>query len=164
MKIGQGRRDWVVYAILNCLPWVGRELYDKKQQTMERLMITIDNYMKKRSKRHHALLRVWLTDDPHPQEEVAYSIQKKGQIIFTKSLFHFTFLSIWIVCGHRLKSSKWMRGTRSTLFDHIWLLTMFSVKLFNMLCHKLCFHTKARQFIRFHLWFFVCLTTQIVLK
>jgi len=66
----QGRRDWVVFAILNCLPWVGRELYDKKQQTMERLMITIDNYMKKRSKRHHTLLRVWLVDDPHPQEEV----------------------------------------------------------------------------------------------
>jgi len=60
-----------VYVILNSLPWVGRELYDKKEQTVERLMITIDNYMKRRKKLHHKLLRVWSTDEPHPQEEVS---------------------------------------------------------------------------------------------
>jgi len=68
-KSTQGRKDWIVYSILNCLPWVGRELYDKKEQTMERLMITINNYMAKRNKKHHTILRVWLTDEPHPQEE-----------------------------------------------------------------------------------------------
>ena len=69
------RRDWLVYAILNCLPWVGRELFDKKEQTVERLMITIDNYMKRRNRNHHALLRVWSSDDPNPQEEVHKKIE-----------------------------------------------------------------------------------------
>ncbi|CAG7717875.1 unnamed protein product [Allacma fusca] len=68
-NVPQVRRDWLVYAILNSLPWVGRELFDKKEQTVERLMITIDNYMKKRNRAHHNLLRVWNSDDPNPQEE-----------------------------------------------------------------------------------------------
>lgn len=51
---------------------MGRELFDKKEQTVERLMITIDNYMKKRNRDHHGLLRVWSSDDPHPQEEVSF--------------------------------------------------------------------------------------------
>lgn len=66
----QVRRDWLVYAILNSLPWVGRELYDKKEQTVERLMITIDHFMRKRKRNHLNLLRVWSSEDPHPQEEV----------------------------------------------------------------------------------------------
>ncbi|OXA64231.1 Nuclear cap-binding protein subunit 1 [Folsomia candida] len=67
--IPQVRRDWLVYSILYCLPCVGRELYDKKEQTVERLMITIDNYMKKRRRTHMGMLRVWSSDEPHPQEE-----------------------------------------------------------------------------------------------
>jgi nuclear cap-binding protein subunit 1 len=67
-----------VYAILYCLPWVGRELYDKKEQTVERLMITIDNYMKKRKKTHLKMLRVWSSEEPHPQEEVRIQGDWKG--------------------------------------------------------------------------------------
>ncbi|ODM96979.1 Nuclear cap-binding protein subunit 1 [Orchesella cincta] len=67
--VPQVRRDWLVYAILNCLPWVGRELYDKKEQTVERLMMTIDNFMRKRKRTHVGMLRVWSTDEHHKQEE-----------------------------------------------------------------------------------------------
>lgn len=67
--VPQVRRDWMVYAILNCLPWVGRELYDKKEQTVERLMMTIDNFMRKRKRNHVGMLRVWSTDEFHKQEE-----------------------------------------------------------------------------------------------
>jgi hypothetical protein len=72
--IKQVRRDWLVYVILYCLSCVGRELYDKKEQTVERLMITIDNYMKKRKRTHMGMLRVWSSEEPHPQEEVCINI------------------------------------------------------------------------------------------
>jgi hypothetical protein len=49
---------------------VGCELYDKKEQTVERLMITIDKFMKNRGTNYQSILRVWLSEDPHPQEEV----------------------------------------------------------------------------------------------
>lgn len=63
------RKDWYVFAVLSCLPWVGRELYEKKEQALEMLLVNIEVYLNKRPKKHHPALRVWASDTPHPQEE-----------------------------------------------------------------------------------------------
>ncbi|XP_065210037.1 nuclear cap-binding protein subunit 1 [Planococcus citri] len=63
------RKDWYAYAVLSCLPWVGRELYEKKEQNLNMMLATIEVYLNKRSKKHLGVLRVWSTDNPHPQEE-----------------------------------------------------------------------------------------------
>lgn len=68
-NIPQVRSDWFIYAVLSALPWVGRELFEKKESELERLLSTIGNYIIKRQKIHVTALRVWSTDDPHPQEE-----------------------------------------------------------------------------------------------
>nr|XP_027217163.1 nuclear cap-binding protein subunit 1-like isoform X1 [Penaeus vannamei] len=65
----QVRSDTYVYAVLSCLPWVGRELYEKKEQDLERLLKHIEIYVRKRSRKHVPGLRVWRSDRPHPQEE-----------------------------------------------------------------------------------------------
>ncbi|CAH1254808.1 NCBP1 [Branchiostoma lanceolatum] len=67
--IPQVRPDWFVYATLSTLPWVARELYEKKEAEMERLLTNIDAYISKRQKAHVPILRVWSSDIPHPQEE-----------------------------------------------------------------------------------------------
>lgn len=68
-NIPQVRSDWYVYAVLTALPWVGRELYEKKDQELDRLMRHIDDYISKRQKRHAPALRVWQAEVPHAQEE-----------------------------------------------------------------------------------------------
>ncbi|XP_063973553.1 nuclear cap-binding protein subunit 1 [Diachasmimorpha longicaudata] len=68
-SVPQVRRDWYVYAVLSTLPWVGRELYEKKEQELDHLMVTIEVFLNKRSKKHQPALRVWSSDTPHPQEE-----------------------------------------------------------------------------------------------
>ncbi|WAR00785.1 NCBP1-like protein [Mya arenaria] len=68
-NIPQVRSDWYVYAVLASLPWVGRELYEKKELEFQKLLVTIDNYISKRQKIHVPALQVWLSDQPHPQEE-----------------------------------------------------------------------------------------------
>lgn len=68
-NVPQVRRDWYVFAILSTLPWVGRELYEKKESALERLLVSIEVFLNKRSKKHHNALRVWALDNPHPQEE-----------------------------------------------------------------------------------------------
>lgn len=67
--IPQVRSDWYVYVVLTSLPWVGRELYEKKDQELDRLLRHIDSYVSKRRKKHVPALRVWQSDVPHPQEE-----------------------------------------------------------------------------------------------
>lgn len=68
-NVPQVRKDWYVYAVLSTLPWVGRELYEKKETELDHLMLTIEIFLKKRSKKHQPALRVWSNDTPHPQEE-----------------------------------------------------------------------------------------------
>lgn len=63
------RRSWYIYAVLSCLPWVGRELYEKKEQQLDMLLTTISVLLNKRSKKHVPALRVWTIDVPHTQEE-----------------------------------------------------------------------------------------------
>ncbi|TSK45881.1 Nuclear cap-binding protein subunit 1 [Bagarius yarrelli] len=67
--IPQVRSDWYVYAVLSCMPWVGKELYEKKDVEMDHLLNQIDNYLKRREKTHVAMLQVWTAEKPHPQEE-----------------------------------------------------------------------------------------------
>ncbi len=67
--IPQVRSDWYIYAVLSSLPWVGRELYEKKEPEFNRMLHTIEAFMQKRQKVHVQALRVWSSDDPHPQEE-----------------------------------------------------------------------------------------------
>lgn len=68
-SIPQVRSDWYVYAVLGALPWVGRELYEKKDQELDHLLKTIDAYTSKRKKMYLKSLRVWSTEVPHPQED-----------------------------------------------------------------------------------------------
>ncbi|ESO92366.1 hypothetical protein LOTGIDRAFT_190753 [Lottia gigantea] len=68
-NIPQVRSDFYVYAVLSALPYVGRELFEKKEQELNKLLQTIENYISKRHHIHVPSLRVWSSDDPHPQEE-----------------------------------------------------------------------------------------------
>ena len=53
---------------------VGRELYEKKENELDGLLASIDKYVKRRSKVHCELIRVWAVDDPHPQEDFIDSL------------------------------------------------------------------------------------------
>lgn len=68
-NVPQVRRDWYVFAVLSTLPWVGRDLYEKKESALDNLLVRIEVFLNKRSKKHHNALRVWSLDAPHPQEE-----------------------------------------------------------------------------------------------
>ncbi|XP_038554678.1 nuclear cap-binding protein subunit 1 [Micropterus salmoides] len=67
--VPQVRSDWFVYVVLSCLPWVGKELYEKKDVEMDRLLSQIEGYLKGRVKTHVPMLQVWTAEKPHPQEE-----------------------------------------------------------------------------------------------
>ncbi|EGW07921.1 Nuclear cap-binding protein subunit 1 [Cricetulus griseus] len=67
--VPQVRRDWYVYAFLSSLPWVGKELYEKKDAEMDRIFSNTESYLKRRQKTHVPMLQVWTADKPHPQEE-----------------------------------------------------------------------------------------------
>lgn len=68
-NVPQVRRDWFVFAVLSALPWVGRELYEKKESQLDHLLVTIEVFLNKRSKKHWPALKVWSADTPHLQEE-----------------------------------------------------------------------------------------------
>ncbi|XP_006863200.1 PREDICTED: nuclear cap-binding protein subunit 1 isoform X1 [Chrysochloris asiatica] len=67
--VPQVRQDWYVYAFLSSLPWVGKELYEKKDAEMDRIFANTESYLKRRQKTHIPMLQVWTADKPHPQEE-----------------------------------------------------------------------------------------------
>ncbi|KAL6117330.1 ncbp1 [Pungitius sinensis] len=67
--VPQVRSDWFVYMVLSCLPWVGKELYEKKDAEMDRLLSQIEGYLRGRVKTHVPMLQVWTAEKPHPQEE-----------------------------------------------------------------------------------------------
>ncbi|XP_033749402.1 nuclear cap-binding protein subunit 1-like [Pecten maximus] len=68
-NIPQVRSDWFCYAVMSSLPWVGKELHEKREAEFNKLLMLIDNYVSKRQKIHVPALRIWSTDIPHPQEE-----------------------------------------------------------------------------------------------
>uniref|UniRef100_A0A2K5UTG7 Nuclear cap binding protein subunit 1 n=1 Tax=Macaca fascicularis TaxID=9541 RepID=A0A2K5UTG7_MACFA len=43
--VPQVRRDWYVYAFLSSLPWVGKELYEKKDAEMDRIFANTESYL-----------------------------------------------------------------------------------------------------------------------
>merc|ERR1719153_1728436 len=67
--VPQVRRDWFAYSVLSALPWVGRELYEMKESELDRMLGSLEGYIKRRKKIHHNALRVFKSDHPHPQEE-----------------------------------------------------------------------------------------------
>jgi len=67
--VPQVRRDWFAYSVLSALPWVGRELYEKKESELDRMLGSLESYIKRRRKIHHNALRVFQSDHPHLQEE-----------------------------------------------------------------------------------------------
>lgn len=67
--IPQVRADYYVYTVLCALPWVGRELYEKKDNELDYLLRMIDDYISKRHKVHLPSLKVWQSNVPHIQEE-----------------------------------------------------------------------------------------------
>ena len=38
----QVRRDWFAYSVLSALPWVGRELYEKKESELDRMLGSLE--------------------------------------------------------------------------------------------------------------------------
>ena len=42
----QVRSDWYTLIVLSVLPWVARELYSKKPNDLDRLLSTVDSYMR----------------------------------------------------------------------------------------------------------------------
>ena len=46
-NIPQSRSDYFVYTVLSALPWVGKELYEKKEQELDQILNTIDSYLHK---------------------------------------------------------------------------------------------------------------------
>uniref|UniRef100_A0A4W3HJM5 Nuclear cap binding protein subunit 1 n=1 Tax=Callorhinchus milii TaxID=7868 RepID=A0A4W3HJM5_CALMI len=65
----QVRCDWYVHTVLCSLPWVGKELYEKKDVEMDRMLSVIDGYLKGRQKAHMPMLQCWNSAQPHVQEE-----------------------------------------------------------------------------------------------
>ena len=82
------RRDWFAYSVLSALPWVGRELYEKKESELDRMLGSLEGYIKRRNKTHHTALRVFRSDNPHPQEEVSLLLMKHSCAMVLK-LFYF---------------------------------------------------------------------------
>ena len=82
----QLRSDWYTYIVLSALPWVAGELLSKRQTELDRILTTIDTYMRyvynntcvdivglffsKRHTTYLPALQVWTTDRPHPQRDV----------------------------------------------------------------------------------------------
>ena len=51
------------------MPWMGRELYEKEESELDRILSSLEGFIQRRRKIHHSALRVFLSDHPHPQEE-----------------------------------------------------------------------------------------------
>ena len=68
-SVPSSRKDWYVYSVMASLPWCGSILTEKREKEMDELFSKLHKYVYNRSKEHHHFLRVWSTDDPHPQEE-----------------------------------------------------------------------------------------------
>ena len=42
IRLHQARRDWFAFAVLSALPWVGRELYEKKESDLDRMLGSLE--------------------------------------------------------------------------------------------------------------------------
>lgn len=108
--VPETRTDFYVFTVLSSLPWVGRELHEKKEADLEQLLSNVEGYMSRRSKPHHTALRVWYSDSPHPQEE---------------------YLECLWAQINKLKADKWIE--RQILRPYIFFQTQFEEALQNNL-------------------------------
>lgn len=65
----QLRTDFYVYCVLSAIPWNAKLLYEKHGPEFDEILSTIKKYLDKRNKDYVPLIKVWSSDDPHPQEE-----------------------------------------------------------------------------------------------
>uniref|UniRef100_A0A095AF41 Nuclear cap-binding protein subunit 1-A n=1 Tax=Schistosoma haematobium TaxID=6185 RepID=A0A095AF41_SCHHA len=68
-RSSQARTDWYTYVILYGLPYSGYLLASYDTSALNDILGTIEVYMTKRQCPHVSLLRVWESNDPHPQED-----------------------------------------------------------------------------------------------
>ncbi|KAF5398680.1 Nuclear cap-binding protein subunit 1 [Paragonimus heterotremus] len=68
-RSSQSRTDWYTYVVLYSLPYSAHLLAAHDPSALNDILGTFSVYMTKRQKAHVPLLRVWETDDPHPQED-----------------------------------------------------------------------------------------------
>ena len=73
----QVRKDAFIFMLLTALPWCGKALNAQDSHNLERIMNTIDGYIRNRDKTHMKILRVWRSDKPHLQEDMIDSIWKQ---------------------------------------------------------------------------------------
>ncbi|PAV67924.1 hypothetical protein WR25_22197 isoform B [Diploscapter pachys] len=58
--VPQVRIDWLIYAILHALPWIGSELKEKKPDELNNILEGIKNYIQDTRKREYLpLIQVW---------------------------------------------------------------------------------------------------------
>ncbi|XP_061102818.1 nuclear cap-binding protein subunit 1-like [Conger conger] len=75
------RCDWYVYTVLSCLPWVGKELHEKKDVEMDRLLNQIEGYLKQRIQLQPAEDRRVPADSAPPGGQVLQPLlQRPGQV------------------------------------------------------------------------------------
>ncbi|KAK4467574.1 hypothetical protein MN116_008825, partial [Schistosoma mekongi] len=67
-RSSQARTDWYTYPILYGLPYSGHLLAAHDLSALNDILGTLEVYMAKHQCPHVSLLRVWESDDPHPQE------------------------------------------------------------------------------------------------
>ncbi|KAF8567803.1 hypothetical protein P879_03909 [Paragonimus westermani] len=68
-RSSQSRTDWYTYVVLYSLPYSAHLLAAHDPSALNDILGTFSVYMTKRQKAHVPLLRVWESDDPHPQED-----------------------------------------------------------------------------------------------
>ena len=101
-----------MYALLTALPWVGRELYEKKENDLDRIMASMEVYLRKRNTAHVAALRVWNCDTPHPQV-VIFKVQALLKIECHPDIFdRHIRMNIWIACGPKFANFALTSGKR----------------------------------------------------
>ena len=63
------RRDWFAYSVLSALPWVGRELYEKKESELDRMLGSLEGYIKRRQGHiYYSKIFTWVLS-PVPVED-----------------------------------------------------------------------------------------------
>ena len=61
------RKDTFIFVILSALPWCGKFMSKNEGIEFERIMNTLDEYIRNRKSIHVEFLRVWRSAEPHEQ-------------------------------------------------------------------------------------------------
>lgn len=68
-------RDFLLYSVMQCLPWIGLHFSDSKDQVeFDRLLDILETEIEKREKHYMPSIRVWSSDNPLPQIEYMDSL------------------------------------------------------------------------------------------